>query len=198
MQTEGNRAPLRLVPFNATWIAHDKIDVHAIYRRPRYKADEFGDLYRERDKDGLPTWDITGPLPVRRHNDWIKKGFEYVTLADRESLAVAARFGTLPDGMTAKDFDQHQTGGPWNYRRYVLGIGEVNDAALAQLEADCRKYGSEAVEQIRRSSDPTFVLPDKLRDIPHPSLAATSAKAAPPDAGKTGDGAKGKDKGAAA
>jgi hypothetical protein len=157
---------LKLVPFNDAWINHDKVDIHAIYRRPRFVEDEYGEMNREY-KDGVATWDLTGPLPVRSHNRWRSKGFEYVTLANRESLLVAARFNTLPPGMRMQDYDQHQTGGPWNYKKYMAGVQETTTIEAEQLKADVEKFGSEAVEAIRRQTEPTFQLPASLRNIPH-------------------------------
>ena len=165
---------LKLVPFNAAWIDHDKIDVHAIYRRPRFVEDEFGEKQREYDKDGLPTWDLTGPLPVKKDVTWRRKGFEYVTLANRESLIVAARTGTLIGG-SIRDYDQHQQGGPWNYRKYVQGQATTHSDAADQLKADIAKYGWEAVEAIRRQIDPDFTVPAHLK-TPAPAAAKATAK----------------------
>lgn len=153
---------LKLVPFHSEWINNHKIDIHAIYRRPRYKEDEFGEWHRELDTDGLPTWDLTGPLPVKSHNRWVSKGFEYVTLANRESLAVAARTGTLTDG-TFRDYDQHQTGGPWNYRKYLAGQAQAHTADAEKLRADVERFGAEAVEAIRQQTEPSFRLPDEFK-----------------------------------
>lgn len=153
---------LKLVPFNDAWIQHDKIDIHAIYRRPRYVEDKYGEMEREY-KDGVATWDLTGPLPVRHHNRWRSKGFEYVTLANRDSLLTAARFGTLPPGHKAADYDQHQTGGPWNYKKYAEGQENYVTLEAEQLKADVEQFGSEAVETLRRRTDADFKLPDALR-----------------------------------
>jgi len=161
---------LKLVPFSDVWIDHDKIDIHAIYKRPRFIEDAYGETQREY-VNGLPTWDLTGPLPVRLHNRWRSKGFEYVTLANRESLRTAARAGTLPPGTKIDDFDQHQTGGPWNYKRYAEGQTELVTQAAKQLEEDVALYGSDAVEGLRRRYEPGFVLPEKLRGIPAPKPA---------------------------
>jgi hypothetical protein len=155
---------LKLIPFNASWINHDKIDVHAIYRRPRFVEDKYGEMQREY-VDGIPTWDLTGPLPVRQHTKWAAKGFEYVTLADRVSLFVAGRYGTLPAGTTAADFDQHQTSGPWNYRKYAEGQELALHTATDELRADVEEFGSDAVQSIKRRQDPAFTLPTSLEGI---------------------------------
>ena len=155
---------LKLVPFNATWIDHDKIDVHAVYRRPRFFEDKYGEHQREY-VDGVPTWDVTGPLPVRQHTKWSAKGFEYITLSDRNSLLIAARFGTLPAGSTIAEFDQHQTGGPWNFRKYQEGQELAIVAAVDELKSDVDEFGSDAVLKIRRRNDPDFQLPADLQGI---------------------------------
>lgn len=154
---------LRLVPFNPTWISHERIDIKAIYRRPRFVSDDYGEMHREYDANGLPTWDLTGPLPVKQHTKWTQKGFEYVTLANRDSLAVAYRMGTLPSGTTFRDFDQHQTGGPWNYRKYIEGQADTQTTDLDDLRRDVEAFGAEAVETLRRRTDPHFRLPEALK-----------------------------------
>lgn len=157
---------LKLIPFNDKWLTLDRMDVHAIYRRPRYKEDQFGEMHRELNDRGLPTWDLTGPLPVKQHNKWRAKGFEYVTLANRDSLVLAARAGTLPEGTRFHDWVQDTTtNGPWNYKKYIVGQEQTTTLEAEQLEADVREFGSAAVETIRRRHDQTFRLPDHLRDI---------------------------------
>lgn len=167
---------LKLVPFNPAWINNDKIDVHAIYQRPRFKQDEYGEWYREYDENGMPTWDITSPLPVKSHTKWTMKGFRYVTLANRESLIIAARNGTLLGG-TVRDYDQHQTGGPWNYRKFRESEQDTNVAELDALRADVARFGAEAVEALRQRTDPDFRLPDALKTPPE--KAEKKAKAVP-------------------
>lgn len=158
---------LKLVPFNSAWTNHDKIDIHAIYRRPRFVEDEFGERSREY-KNGVATWDMTGPLPIRQHSRWLAKGFEYVTLANRESLMVAYKAGTLPEGATVSTYDQHQTGGPWNWKKYCAGQEADMTAEAEQIASDVRLFGSEAVTKIMRRSDPNFELPPSLQGIPRP------------------------------
>jgi hypothetical protein len=155
---------LRLVPFNNAWITHDKIDIKGIYRRPRWTKDEFDQDVQEVGPDGQPLWDITGPLPLKQHNKWSAKGFEFITLADRDSLIAAARAATLLDG-SARDYDQHQTGGPWNYKMYLAGQQDRDSAASLQLRENVQRFGSEAYEAIRRETHPTFTLPKALRGI---------------------------------
>lgn len=159
---------LMLVPFNAAWINHDKIDVHAIYQRPRFVSDEYGEWEREVDKDGLQTWDLTGPLPVKSHNKWLAKGFRYVTLSDSVSLQTAGTQGTvaLQAGMHSwREYNQHQTGGPWNYKKWAEGVKDTHSAEAAQLREDVIAYGADVVERIHRRMDPSFKLTDQLRAL---------------------------------
>src|SRR5690349_20455962 len=184
---------LKLVPFNPIWISHDKIDIKGIYRRPRYVQDAYGEWERELDKDGLPTWDITTPLPIKQHVKFQSKGFEYITLADRESLLTAAKFGTVleEDGKTSthgdgwKQYDQHQTGGPWSWKKYAEGQAHTTTREAEQIIADVHEFGSETVLKLRRRENPHFVLPPHLqniapgtpRDEPKPELALGGKKA---------------------
>ena len=89
---------MELVPFDPAWV-FGKADLHAIYRRPN--------------------GDLTTGLPVRRHLDWSRKGFEWVTLADADSLLAAA------NSLRAQGLDPRRyvvdprTNSPWSYEAYV-------------------------------------------------------------------------------
>lgn len=180
--------PLKLVPFNDSWIQHDKLDLHAIYRRPRFTTDEYGDPVRVLE-NGLPAWDLTGPQPVKQHNKLRAKGFEYVTLADAQSLSDAYKKGTLlPVGATPRDYAQDsQTGGPWNYRKYAEGRASEMSDAITQLRADVAKFGSAAVEELRGIELPTWLkgfnagddIPTGPAPEAAPSAPAPTQKVAP-------------------
>lgn len=152
---------LKVVPFDPQWINHDKLDIKAMYRRPRWVVDQWGERQREYNADGLPTWDIVGPLPIKKHNHWVAKGFEYITLANRDSLRKAAKVNALAG--SPRDYDQHATGGPWNYRLYAEGQLHTEQSESAKLRADVEKFGAEAVETIRQQTDPSFRLPPELK-----------------------------------
>lgn len=155
---------LKLVPFNPVWITHDKCDLHGIYRRPRYVRDEYDEEYREYDADGLPTWDITGALPIKQHSKWTAKGFEFLTLASRSDLETAARTGTLQGG-SIRDYAQNAQGGPWHYKKYIDGaLVQANDAAK-RLKDLVLRLGPDEAEQAMRVSDPEYVLPAALRHL---------------------------------
>lgn len=189
---------LKLVPFNNAWINHDKIDVHAIYRRPHRTEDEYGEFIQTLSKDGVAEWDLTGPLPVRQHNRWVVKGYEYVTLAGRQDLLTAAQYGTLTvvDKETGtivptadwKQYDQHASGGPWNYRLYKTGQERATTIEADLLRQDVYKFGSDAVETLRKRDNPQFRLPPELQNIapgaefktPEPAVALGVAVAEAP------------------
>jgi hypothetical protein len=163
---------LKLVPFNEAWVSHDKLDVHAIYRRPQRHEDEYGEIVQTRGPSGEPLWDLTSPLPVRQHNRWRAKGYEYVTLANAPGIEPggglkyvrdAARAGTLAGG-SVQDYSQDpRTGGPWNLRKYLESQGAADLAAVASLKDQIAKYGWEAVEDMRRSTDPNFRVAEALK-----------------------------------
>lgn len=163
---------LKLVPFNDSWVGHDKLDLKAIYRRPRWVEDAYGEMHREMTPEGLPAWDLTGPLSVKHHNKHRAKGFEYVTLADRESLHAAAAAGTIVEHGVRVDWRAYvqdpRTNGPWHYRKYVEGQAVADTAAAAQLASDVERFGPDAVEAIRRQTDPSFRVPDALKGHKRP------------------------------
>lgn len=164
---------LKLVPFHPTWINHDKIDVHAIYRRPHRVEDEYGEMMQKIDAEGIPMWDLTGPLPVKQHTRWSAKGYEYVTLADRDSLNTAGMFGTVEN---YRQYDQHRSGGPWNYRLYAEGMKASSTIEADQLRDDVEMFGSEAVETLRKRTDLHFKLPPHLQGIPPGGKVGKSEK----------------------
>lgn len=151
---------LKLVPFHDAWVTNHQLGLHAIYRRPRRVTNEFDEVVQSAGPDGLPEWDITTPLPVVHHNKHLAKGFQYVTLATRDDLVKAAKAGTVANW---REYDQHQTGGPWNAKMYLKGQALADTEALSQLRADIKEFGWEAVERIRRQVDATFRVPDVLK-----------------------------------
>lgn len=151
---------LKFVPFSSAWVESHKLDLHAIYRRPRWVQNDFDEWVQATDDQGLPLWDLTTPLRVLDHSKLTSKGFEYVTLASRDDLVKAAKAGTVRDW---KQYDQHQTGGPWNAKMYQASQASADTAALQQLREQVELHGWETVESIRRMTDPTFRVPDVLK-----------------------------------
>lgn len=154
------------VPFNDAWITHDKADVHAIYRRPI--RDDVGE--QQLDAHGVPMWDLTGGLPVRRHHDWIRKGFEYVTLADMESLRnkVVVQ-GLVAQGLKPGDFVMLRNrlvgASPWNPRLYLASQPGRDRAQALELQHLVERLGSDTVRDVMSLTTPTFELPVHLRGI---------------------------------
>lgn len=151
------------VPFNPDWVNNDKQDLHAIYRRPQRDA-RTGVVVR--DEAGNVRWDTTGPLPVRRHLDWQKKGFEYVTLADMESLAIAAAW-LRGQGLDPKDFVSGfgASRGPWHAESYSAGQQAAATDTLKELRELVKEFGIEAVAKIKRQADPEWQAPTGLAKV---------------------------------
>ncbi len=159
-------AVFKAVPFNEAWINHEKIDIHAIYRRPI-----LDDVGEQKVVDGVPQWDLTGGLPVRRHLDWRKKGFEYVTLADAKSLGNKLVLkGLIEAGLDPKDFIMLRNrvvgATPWNPALYLQSQAQIDRGQMDKLRQLVEKLGSEAVTEIKRMDNPQYDLPAYLRDIP--------------------------------
>lgn len=152
----------KAIPFNAAWITHDKIDIRAIYRRPVRDA-----RGRQVVKDGIPQWDLTGGLPVRRHQDWIRKGYEYVTLASGADVTREVADDLRAKGYNPRDFimDEFEMS-PWNPELYLATAGVVEQQAADALTEMVERFGSDAVLAIKRSENPLFTLPEHLEGIP--------------------------------
>lgn len=166
----------RAVPFDENWVTSDKVDVHAIYRRPI--LDELGE---QQIIDGVPQWDLTGGLPVKRHRDWTKKGFEYVTLSDFESLNAAAP-GLKARGLNPGDFvniRNRSTTSPWNPALYFRSAGKTDREHVDAFQKLVEQLGSEAVRAVMRATkDPNYELPAHLRNIPPAGSTAAESGAA--------------------
>lgn len=149
----------RPVPLLPKWTnPSGKIDLKAIYRRPRRRIGEYDETIHEvNPEDGLPLWDLTTPLPVRRHNDWVSKGFEYVTLADMDSLTNAAN-DLKGEGLNYRDFICHPHLGPWNPKLYQATAATSDKAAMTELVSLGLQFGVEALEKIRGQ-----VLPESVK-----------------------------------
>ncbi len=175
--------PLVLVPFNANWPSTTGpsgaplLDIKAIYRRPRKTRD--GDPIR--DAAGFPTFDLTGGLPLQHHTKWTARGFEYVTLADREALVAVAAPGLQEQGIAPlRDWQTYaqdrRTQGPWNAEMYLADCAAAEQARVAALKANIAKFGREAAEQIEQRATPGYQLPASFAgDEPKPTKRQTVA-----------------------
>lgn len=121
--TNGRKAkgdPVEFVPFNPQWAdSGNKLDLKAIYR----------------------SGDRIVSLPVRRHNDWSRKGFTYVTLASAEDvIAIKPSTGGLDWNKVALSYDRN---GHFKMQDYLAEQPqrEADEAAmlkarLAQLDSN--------------------------------------------------------------
>jgi hypothetical protein len=121
---------LKCVPLNPDWVGNTALDMRAIYRRP--------------------SGDLTTALPLRRHNQWQGKGFEYVTLADAESLKLAAPWlmsrGQNPQEFVAGYTNEGAT--PWNVTKYLEGAQVAEANAAEEMKTLIAQFGVDAVEKI--------------------------------------------------
>jgi hypothetical protein len=188
MQTATPARVFKCVPIENSWtIQGTKLDLKAIYRRPRRRVGEYDEIIPEHGPDGLPLYDLTGPLPLRRHADWIAKGFEYVTVVasprndDGAWPAIAASLRAK--NLNPADYLQHPHFGTWNPKLYLATADQVEASKVSELQALVEQLGSEAVLAVRRSMDPSFTLPAKLQHIPPGGrVAKTAASASPAEA----------------
>jgi hypothetical protein len=144
------------VPFMAEWVNSDKIDAKAVYRRPHrhHITNEI-----QRDPSGVVLYDYS-VLPIRRDNDWCGKGFEYVTIADAESLSMVA--GSLRgQGLDPRSFIMDpRTNSPWGPEKYLANAKEDAKVEHDRLREMVEKHGVEATEDILK-----ITLPDELRAL---------------------------------
>src|SRR4051812_1121892 len=140
----------KCVPIDNSWhIAGTKHDLKAMYRRPRRSIGEFDEVIQERGPDGRPLYDLCGPLPLRRHSDWVAKGFEYVTVVAQPQLegggwpVVAASL--REKGLEPRDYLQHPQLGTWNPKLYLATADQADIDQFTALRALVEKLGSDVV-----------------------------------------------------
>lgn len=140
---------MELVPFHAEWVgSQTKLDLKALYRRP--------------STEGVT---LTGPLPLRRHMDWVRKGYEYVSLASWEDVSLVSN--TLgAEGVDASKLRKsYKMTAPFGFdiEQYIKTDAERASAYRTALQAKVDKYGVEAVTEIMRQSDKDFVMPADIK-----------------------------------
>ena len=150
---------LKLVPWDDRWVT-PVTDMKAVYLRPHRKENERGELEQTRDINGEPEWDVI-TAALKHHQKLASKGYKYLTLADRESLQTAAKRGMLAG--LYREYDQHVTGGPWDWFMYRDSLKHIHDAKVQELQKDVDEFGWQAVEKIRQRTDPTFRVPDSMK-----------------------------------
>jgi len=133
------------VPLNPAWTGSEsQLDLKAVYRRQ--KRDNWGKPIL--DAQGREQWDTTSPLPLRRHHDWLAKGYEYITLADEESLKSVAG-GLEHDWRTY--MNDKRTRSPFSSEVYQAEQKEALDKDIANLIRLVKEHGAESVEATMRS-----------------------------------------------
>jgi hypothetical protein len=145
---------LKCVPLNPDWVGNTGLDMRAIYRRPN--------------------GDLTTALPLRRHNQWASKGFEYVTMADAESLKMAAGW-LMSRGMNPQEFIAGYTnegGTPWSVAKYLEGAKVAEASADEETRKLIAQFGVDAVEKITGKP-----VSDRLRAEAAMAKAKAGAKA---------------------
>lgn len=156
---------MHLVPFDSSWAGSEtKLDIKGIYAR-----------------GGDPT-SLTSPLPLRRHLDWSRKGFTFISLSSLEELGLVAQSlrANGHDPQSMRDcFDQN---GQFNVKAYLAEVSVTSADRVADLQAKVDRYGAEAVLDLMRVSDPSFTFPPEVRLT---SDQASEPVAEEPDAPKT-------------
>jgi hypothetical protein len=148
------------VPFDPEWSKDGCPDVKAIYLRPR--RDEYQQPILS--ADGTPAWDVTTPLPIRRHADYLAKGFRYLTLASNGDLMDGAVLSSLRRrGLDPASFLNGPGKRVWDWKLWQQQADQQAAQDATDLEALVREFGSEAVLKIKRQSDPAYELPERLR-----------------------------------
>jgi hypothetical protein len=114
-----------LVPLDHDWTGSEaKVDIKAIYRRP----------------DPAGSVSLTAPLPLRRHQQWAAKGFEYVSLATVEDIN--AVLGSIREkGHDPKRFQGSYDRGRFNQQAYVAHALKADEHKQAKLKALAEEHG---------------------------------------------------------
>jgi hypothetical protein len=148
---------MELVPFEAIaklTESGSKQDLKGVYRRP--------------SASGVS---LVHDLPLRRHNDWIGKGLEFVSLATMTDLKEAAghiRAAGLDPLVMRGSYDRS---GNFDFAAY-LAEAKLHDAAfIADLQAKVDKFGADAVVEMMRMQNPAFVLPASIVAPTEPAKA---------------------------
>lgn len=149
---------MELIALNEHWTGSEtKLDLHGIYRRPG------------------PGVNTTGALPLRRHQQWRAKGFEFVALASVEDVNLVV--GDLrAKGVNLPALQQcypPRLGGKFDvdaYVRYASGELEQKDARLREMVA---KHGPSAVREIL--AEQQQVIPAWLAEMAEPEPVSKGA-----------------------
>lgn len=148
---------LLCVPLNAAWTGPESgLDLRAIYARRR--QDNWGDPVL--NPDGTEQWDTTGPLPLRRHEAWVRKGFQYITLADEDSLVAVAKSIEATTGRSWRDFIQNRrTRSPFDLEKWLAGRRDADLASRQAFRDLVAQIGLDAVTVVKRADQPEWQVP---------------------------------------
>ena len=151
---------LKCVPLDLAWTGGEtKLDLKAIYRRR--KQDNWGNPVL--DADGLEQWDTTSGLPLRRHNAWLAKGFEYVPLADFDSLEKVGPQLTRDTGRDWREYIQDlRTRSPFSLALYIKGLDQERADTLKELRELVAEFGVEMVTRLKQKEQPKWQMPAAL------------------------------------
>lgn len=142
---------MQLVPFRNQWAeSGTKLDVKAWYRRPSVHGG----------------FSLVGPLPLRRHNDWERKGLEYVSLATLEDFGAVApmlRADGIDVEAALKSYDRRT--GQFDVPQYLKAERVRDDAYVTEIQAKVDKFGYDAVAEMMRVTDPAFVMPASVVEV---------------------------------
>lgn len=162
-RAEARGVTVELVPFSEKWAGSEtKLDLKAWYRRPSVHGG----------------FSMVGPLPLRRHLDWTRKGCEYVTLASRDDLALVAPWFRAEGVDVAKLAEAYDARGHFRMADYLKAEQVKDTQFLDDLRAKVAKFGADAVIEMMRITDPTFVLPEGLDETEPKAKRGRPAKVA--------------------
>ena len=141
---------MELVPFFSEWTGSETgLDLHAVYRRPG------------------PGITLAHALPVRRHRDYVARGYEYVSLATAKDVNDASRF-LRSNGIDPTSFrGSYRTdlGGAFDTALYLKEAALKAQAEMAELKELIERHGPEVVTDIKRQTDPEFTIPPVLAKV---------------------------------
>lgn len=140
--------------------AENSLDLKAVYRRR--KQTNWGEPIL--DEQGREQWDLCPGLPLRRHMDYLGRGYQYITLADEQSL-IDAKHVLAANNLDWREFanQEPRSRSPFNPDLYVAEAKASVDKTESELQAMVDQYGYDAVLAIKRQADPGFQMPASVK-----------------------------------
>jgi hypothetical protein len=147
------KGSMELVPLNQDWTGSEaKVDIKAIYRRP----------------DAAGSVSLTGALPLRRHQQWMAKGFEYVSLASVDDInAVISDLRAA--GHDPRSFQGSYDRGRFNQAAYVAFATKADEVKHAKLKALAEEHGPTLLRSMLEAQG--ALIPAWLTEMPEPTKA---------------------------